>query len=190
MPSISTKTIGEMKEVAYQPEDISLVGTEAAYWVVRDPGRNLTIFSSYHLGGSEFPKTYGHFHEPAGEETYQVIFGKAGLLMQWSEGTVASKIQLKVLYTGEKFTVPAGAGHALINLGDSYLVTLDDHDPSKMTNVYEDVKKTHGFGWYICDVEGIEELQAMQEEESGLSHIKLVAIPNPNFKDLPPLQKI
>lgn len=171
MPEITSRTIGEIKEVALKPEEITVADAEVAYWVIREPGKNLTIFPNYRLGGGEYPKTYGHFHEPEAEETYQIVLGKAGLLLQWGKGDTVSKTQLKVLNAGEKFTVPKGPGHTLINLGDGYLITLDDHDPSQMTNIYEDVKRMHGFGYRIVEVDG-----------------KWEGVPNPAFKNLPPLQ--
>lgn len=172
MPELQVRTIGEIKEVAYRASDIALKDADPAYWVIRNPGQNITIIPPYRLGGEEFPKTYGHFHEPAHEESYQVLFGKAGVLMQWVEDGMVSKIELKIFNAGEKFTVPKGAGHVLVNLGSSYLITVDDHDPSKVSNIYDEVRKTHGFGYYLVEKNG-----------------KLEAIPNPAFVNLPTLQK-
>ena len=171
MSSISIRKIKEMKDVAYKPAEISLSLEETAYWVIRKPGRNLTIFPFYRLGGGEYPKTYGHFHVPPHEETYQVLYGKAGFLLQKMGGDRVAEIRFKVLSQGDTFTVPPGYGHVMLNLGDDYVITMDDHDPKHFDNDYGMVKKMHGLGYYIV------------EENSGWK-----AIPNPNFTNLPPLK--
>jgi len=170
MAFVSVRKIEEMKEVAYRPEDIQLSGDVGAYFVIRKPGHNLTIFSSYRLGEGEFPKTYGHFHVPPYAETYRVLYGKAAFLLQKMDGDRVSEISFTVLDQGETFTVPEGYGHVMMNMGNDYVITMDDHDPKHFDNDYEDVKKKHGFGYYI-----------VEEGESWK------AIPNPNYSDLPPL---
>ncbi len=172
MAFASIRKIGEMKEVAYKSQDISLGDDEPAYFVIRKPGRNLTIFASYRLGGGEFPKTYGHFHVPPYEETYQVLYGKAAFLLQKMDGDKVSEVIFKVLDVGDTFTVPKGYGHVMLNMGDDYVITMDDHDPAHFDNDYEMVKQKRGFGYYII------------EKKEGWE-----AVPNPNYPDLPPLKE-
>lgn len=172
-PSIATRTIKEIKAVAYRSEEINLGGEDAAYWVVRNPGHNITIIPPYRLGGGEFPKTYGHLHEPPRAETYQIVYGEGALLIQRMEGDRVAEIRFKPLNAGEIFTVPEEfIGHVLINLGSDYLIAIDNDDPSLTKHFYEPVEKNHGFGYFIL------------EEEGGWK-----AVPNPNFKNLPPLSK-
>ncbi|GMR19273.1 MAG: hypothetical protein BMS9Abin34_405 [Patescibacteria group bacterium] len=178
MPSISIRKIEEMKDVAYRPEEIRIPPEEAAYWVIRNPGRNLTIFPFYRLGGGEYPKTYGHFHKPPYAENYQVLYGKAGFLLQKmvprkarGKGRIA-EIRLKILGPGERFTVPAGFGHIMLNMGDDYVVTMDDHDPRHFDNDYGPVKEARGLGYFIVEDKG-----------------RWKAIPNSNFTDLPSLEQ-
>src|SRR3989344_545966 len=170
MPEITTRTIGEMKVVARKPDEVGMPGSAPAYWVVRDPGRNITIIPPDWLGGGEYPKTYGHLHEPPYQETYRVAAGKGGLLYQKMVGNEVAEIHLKILNEGESFTIPADfTGHVLINLGDGNLVAIDDDNPANSRHVYEPVSQKKGFGYYL--IEGV------------------VEIPNPNFANLPPLQK-
>ena len=96
MVTLSPRKISEMKEVAYQPEEILLSEEDLAYIVVRNPGNNLTIFPNYRLG-SEYPRTYGHFHVPDYAENYRVIFGRAGFLLQKMEGERVTGMQLKIV---------------------------------------------------------------------------------------------
>jgi len=172
MINLSPRTIREIKEVAYQPEEVALPDEELAYIVVRNPGNNLTIFPQYRLG-VEYPKTYGHFHVPDYAENYRVLFGRAGFLLQKMEGERVAGMQLKILEVGEKFTVPAGWGHVAVNLGEEYLVTQDDHDPAHFDNDYSLVKKMRGFAWYLV-------------EEGGTWK----AVPNPSYSEVPALEVI
>ena len=171
MVSVSTRKISEMGEVAYRPEALGLDADDLAYIVVRNPGKNITITPHYRLGGGEYPKTYGHLHRPDYPETYQVLNGKAGFLIQRAEGAQVLEILLKVVPAGESFTVPAGFTHISINLGDDYLVTRDDHDPAHFENDYGPVKEHRGLGYYILDKEA-----------------RIEAVPNPSYRDLPPLK--
>lgn len=148
MVNLSPRKIEEMKEVAFQPEEISLPGEDLAYIVVRNPGNNLTIFPHYRLG-VEYPKTYGHFHVPEYAENYLVASGRAGFLLQKMEGERVVGVQFKVVEAGERFKVEAGWGHVAINLGDDYLITQDDHDPAHFENDYSLVKKMRGFAYFI-----------------------------------------
>jgi glucose-6-phosphate isomerase len=150
MITLSPRKISEIKEVAYQPDEITLSEEDLAYIVVRNPGNNLTIFPDYRLG-SEYPKTYGHFHVPDYAENYRVISGRAGFLLQKMEGEKVVGLQFKVVEAGEQFAVPAGWGHVAVNLGKGYLITQDDHDPAHFENDYSLVKKMRGFACYLIE---------------------------------------
>lgn len=173
--------------MAYQPENIVLPEEDLAYIVVRNPGNNLTIFPRYRLG-MEYPKTYGHFHVPGYAENYQVIFGRAGFLLQRMEGDKVLEVQLKVVQAGERFTVEAGRGHVAINLGEDYLVTQDDHDPAHFENDYSFVKKMRGLAYYICDSRIATEQERGQHivEEGG----SWKSVPNPSYAGVPALEVI
>lgn len=170
MVTLSPRTIREIREVAYQPEKITLEDEDLAYIVVRNPGNNLTIFPPYRLG-VEYPKTYGHFHIPPYAENYRVISGRAGFLLQRMEGEKVVGMKFEVVEAGQRFQVPAGWGHVAINLGEDYLVTQDDHDPAHFDNDYSLVKKLGGFGYFIV-------------EEGG----SWKAVPNSRYADLPSLE--
>lgn len=172
MVTLSLRTIREIKEVAYRPEEVTLEDEDLAYLVVRNPGSNLTIFPPYRLG-TEYPKTYGHFHVPPYEEHYRVLYGKAGFLLQKMEGEQVVSIQFKVVEAGQSFAVPIGWGHVTINLGEDYLITQDDHDPAHFENDYTLVKKLGGFGFFVV-------------EEGG----DWKAVPNPRYSNPPSWETI
>lgn len=170
--TLSIRKIEEMREVARSSVASAKedgVTVEEAYYVIHRPGRNITILPEYHLG-KEYPKTYGHFHQPDGEETYKVLLGEAGSLLQKGVDPV-EKIKLVKLKKDDSFTVPKGYAHTLINLGKGPVATLDDHDPAKFENDYAPIKEKHGFAYYLM-------------EEGG----KLKAVPNPNYKKVPRLE--
>lgn len=165
MTKFSIRKIDEMREILM---DSTASAPEQLYFVIHQPGKNVTILPHYRLG-KEYPKTYGHFHKPEAEETYTVLIGEAGILIQKGVDPV-EEIRLIKLKKGRQFTVPKGYAHSLINLGKGPVVTLDDHDPAKFDNNYEPIRKKHGFAYYII-------------EEGG----KLKAVPNPNYVKVPPL---
>ncbi|MEX1061921.1 MAG: glucose-6-phosphate isomerase family protein [Patescibacteria group bacterium] len=171
MLKVITRTVKEMLEVAYRPQETTLNPEDLAYIVVRNPGRNLTITPPVKLGGSEYPKTYGHFHNPPYAETYQVLVGKAGFLIQKEAAGKVTDAQLQIVLPGVKFTVPAGYGHICLNLGDDYLITLDNHDPAHFENDYQPIKEKKGMAYYILDKGG-----------------KVEAVPNPAYGPVPPLK--
>lgn len=140
-----------------------------AYYMIRRPGMNITVLPEYRLG-KEYPKTYGHFHEPESEETYEVLLGEAAILIQKGMDPVEETKLIK-LKKGDSFTVPKGYAHSLINLGKGPVVTLDDYDPARFKNNYDPIRERRGFAYYLIEEDG-----------------KLKATPNPNYAKVPPLK--
>jgi len=167
MTKFSIRKIDEMREVLM---DSTASAPEQLYFVIHQPGKNVTILPHYRLG-REYPKTYGHFHKPEAEERYRILMGEVGILIQKGVDHV-EEIRLIKLKKGGQFTVPKGYAHSLINLGRGPVVTLDDHDPEKFENDYHLIKGKHGFAYYLT-------------EEKG----KLKTIPNPNYVRVPSLIK-
>lgn len=163
---MSIRKIEEMREVAMSPESLA---EGDAYFVIHRSGMNITVLPEYRLG-EEYPKTYGHFHEPKSEETYEILLGEAGALIQKGVDPVEA-IQLVKLKKGDLFTVSKGYAHSLINLGKGPVVTLDDHDPAKFDNDYALIKEKRGFAYYIVEKNG-----------------KPKAVSNPNYKKVPHLE--
>jgi len=175
---LSIRTPEEIQEVLMNPavpiseECYPAVGgtsLRAAYYMVRRPGMNITILPEYRLG-QEYPKTYGHFHKPEAEETYEILLGEAAMLVQKGVDPV-TEVRLVRLRKGDSITVPKGYAHSLINLGRGPVVTVDDYDPANFENVYDQIRAKRGFAYYLI-------------EESG----KLRAVANPSYGDVPPLE--
>jgi oxalate decarboxylase/phosphoglucose isomerase-like protein (cupin superfamily) len=164
---LSIRKPEEMQEVladptADMPSDL--------YYMIRRPGMNITVLPEYRLG-KEYPKTYGHFHKPEAEETYQILFGEAAMLVQKGVDPV-EEIKMIRLKRGDSITVPKGYAHCLINLGKGPVATLDDHGLVKFENDYEPIREKRGFAYYLV------------EDDEGRPR----AILNSRYQDAPPLK--
>lgn len=118
--------------------------------------QNITILFPRRLG-QEFPKTFGHYHLPGEVETYKVLFGQAGLLIQKPESLDKSNKITKVQFLrgneGDILKVPADYAHSLINLGNDFLITIDRERQSAGHN-YKPIKNLRGFCYYVVEKEG------------------------------------
>jgi len=164
---ISVRKSEEMQEVAADP---TVPIPEELYYMIRCPGMNVTVIPEYRLG-QEYPKTYGHLHEPEAEEIYEILYGEAIMLLQRGIDRV-EEVRLITLKKGDSITVAKGYAHALINIGEGPLVTIDDYDPANFSNDYEKIKRKHGFAYYIV------------EDDEG----RPKAVPNPLYEEVPPVK--
>lgn len=176
------KTISDLQSVLLKPP-VDLM-TEA-YYVIRDndllhgPEPNITVIPP-HTINNEFPKTFGHYHEHNEPETYRVLYGKAGLLIQKPlnppnstsiiDYSQIEEVRLLQGSVGDTLEVPPGFGHCLINLSDDLLVTAD-WESENAGHIYQPIQKLHGFCYYIV-------------EENG----KPKAIKNNNYQKVPDLK--
>lgn len=148
---IITRTRQELKDVLM---DSKSPGVKEPYFVIDGEGQNVTILSPG-KNGNEFNKTYGHFHNYQGVEIYRVIYGQGVLIMQRNdEDGEAKEIRVTSLRGGMTVEVPAGYGHALVNIGKTYLVVIDDAPDGAKTHNFEPVREKHGFAYYIIDKKG------------------------------------
>lgn len=152
MSELTVRKFAEIRKVLW---DTQAEGPQDAYYVIRDPGRNITIIPPFHWG-KEYPRTYGHFHDPPVPETYQVLYGEGAVLMQKpKEGGGVGEVKFLRAKTGEKIFCPKEFhGHMLINLGKTYLVALDDDDPGKSRHLYDEVSQKRGFAYYVVEEGG------------------------------------
>lgn len=162
-------------------------GPEVVYWVFSEisisstpngrSGRswaNVTLITPG-LYGSEYPKTFGHYHGTNVDETYYLVEGKGVLQLQskfiengnWIKNKVGKVYLIKAEPRDEVLITPEW-GHSWSNIGDGPLISLDDWRSGHSSSDYEDIKSLKGLAYYLT-------------KEGG--EIKLV--PNPNYKDLP-----
>ncbi len=160
---IETRTRQDLKDVLMDPK---APGVKDPYFVIRgEAGQNITVLTPG-LNGNEFNKTYGHFHNYQGVEIYHVVYGQGVLLMQRNdEMGEAKEVKVVSLRPGMTVEIPSGYGHALINVGKTYLVVIDNSPTGKNVHNFEPVKEKQGFAYYVVDKRG----------EVGFE-------PNPNYR--------
>ncbi len=169
MEPFASRTHEKMKEVLIDP---SAAGPAIHYYMVRGgkDKRNVTVWETGTIGG-EYIKTYGHYHITDFQETYRIVEGEGVLLLQmrkkdsegnWIDDEIESFKAIRVK-TGDEIAIPAFAGHALVNIGKTWLVTTDDSpvnlsgDSASMPQHadYEAIRKLHGMAYYVVEKDGV-----------------------------------
>jgi len=129
-------------------------GVKEPYFVIREIGQNITIISPG-KNGTEFNKTYGHFHNYLGIEIYNCLFGQGVLIMQRNdEDGEPKEFKVVTLHSGKQVEVPSGFGHSVVNIGKSFLVMLDNAPDFTKAHNFEPVKDKRGFAYYIVEKKG------------------------------------
>ena len=152
-----------MKEVLMDP---TAAGPAIHYYMIRGGSnkRNITIWESGTVG-SEYIKTYGHYHVDDLPETYWVIAGEGIVLLQKlahpTQPDVAEDFKVIPVKAGDTVKIPGNYGHLALNTGKTWLVTADDSpvatDDSASMPVhadYEMIKKMRGFAYYVVEKDG------------------------------------
>ncbi|RJQ33953.1 hypothetical protein C4568_03405 [Candidatus Parcubacteria bacterium] len=154
----------KMQEVLMYPE---AAGPVIHYYMVRGGSkkRNITILETGTVGG-EYIKTYGHYHIGDLDETYWFTHGEGVVLQQKlvdpNVPEVVEEFKAIKVKAGESVYMPPGYGHLMINIGQEWLVMVDDspvegvQDSASMPGHadYESVKKMKGFAYYVVEKDG------------------------------------
>lgn len=165
----ASRTHQKMREVLMDPSAAS--GPVVHYHMVRGGSsqRNITIWEPGKVG-SEYIKTYGHYHVGELDETYWFLLGE-GIAVVQKRGEKKgkpindeiSKIYIVKVKPGDSLYIPAEWGHLVVNIGDTFLVTADDSpvnfeevDPVSLPGHadYEAVRVMRGFAYYIVEEKG------------------------------------
>lgn len=147
---IISKTHQDLKDVLMEPK---AAGVKDAYFILPADGQNITIISSGN-NGREFNKTYGYFHKSQVAEVFHCLYGQGLLIMQRDdEAGDAKEFKVASLNPGRQVSIPAGFGHAVVNLGKTVLVVLDNAALPQATD-YDLVKAKQGFAYYIVEKKG------------------------------------
>jgi len=175
----ASRTHEKMKEVLMDP---LAVGPAIHYYMIRGgkDKRNVTVWETGTVGG-EYIKTYGHYHIVDFRETYRIVEGEGILLLQirkkdaegtWIDDEIESFQAIRVK-AGDEIPIPSFAGHALVNISETWLVTTDDSpvnlsgDSASMP-VHADYKvigNMRGMAYYVVEKDG-----------------KPTLVPNPAYK--------
>ena len=164
----AARTHEKMKEVLMEP---GAPGPAVHYYMIRGGSdqRNVTIWEPGKVG-SEYIKTYGHYHVGTLDETYWILLGEGVALLQKlleengipQSNRVAEFKAIKVK-AGDSIYMPSGYGHLVANTGPTYFVTADnspvdftEKDPVSLPGHadYEMVKKMRGFAYYVVEKNG------------------------------------
>jgi len=160
------RTHEKMKEVLMEPD---APGPAIHYYMVRGGPlkRNITVWEPG-LVGQEYIKAYGHYHILDFKETYKILEGEGILLLQERKVVDGKPVDEKIdsfkairVKAGDIAPIPPFAGHSLVNIGKTWLVTSDDspftQNDSASTPAhadYEAVKRMQGFAYYVVEKNG------------------------------------
>lgn len=155
----------KMQDVLMDP---AAQGPHVHYYMVRGGTdmRNVTVMEPGTVG-SEYIKTYGHYHIGQLDETYWFLLGNGVVLQQKlvDEGVADEVAEFKAIqvHAGDSVYMPPGFGHLMVNIGATYLVMADD-SPVDFGNKgevsmpghadYSMVKQMHGFAYYVVERNG------------------------------------
>jgi oxalate decarboxylase/phosphoglucose isomerase-like protein (cupin superfamily) len=152
-----------MKDVLKNPQE---KGPDIHYYMIRGgkEKKNVTVWDNGTVG-DEYIKAYGHYHVDGIPETYWIVEGEGILLLQKRKKLDGNFIDNELesctaifVKTGDKIDIAGDEGHAMINTGNTWLVTVDDSPISGTSSKeiskprhadYEPIKKMHGFGYYV-----------------------------------------
>lgn len=154
------RTLEEMRPVLRDP---AAAGPDPVYTVFKDLDNgwiNKTELAPGTYNG-EFAKTFGHYHADNKDEIYHIESGEGVLILQKPDEVLLIKAK-----AGDEVKIPKVYGHAWVNIGNTPLISYDDHkDPQ---DNYKEIADKHGLAYYLV-------------VEAG----QIVAIPNPNYQNLP-----
>lgn len=176
----ASRTHEKMKEVLMRPE---ATGPAIHYYMIRGGSkkRNITVLETGTVG-TEYIKTYGHYHIGNLDETYWFVGGEGVVLQQKlvEENGVPQPDRVEEfkairIKAGDFTYMPPGYGHLIVNTGTVWMVMEDDSpvegsgDNASMPGHadYEMVKQMHGFAYYVVEKGGVPAL-----------------VPNPLYKEV------
>lgn len=154
----------KMKDVLMKPE---ASGPSIHYYMIRGGSkkRNITVLETGTVG-TEYIKTYGHYHIGNLDETYWFAAGEGVVLQQKlvEENGVpqpgrVEEFKATAVKPGSSVYMPPGYGHLIVNTGAVWMVMVDDSpvegagDSASMPGHadYEMVKQMHGFAFYLIE---------------------------------------
>ena len=170
------RTLLDLKPVlldkdASGPDPVYSVYTdlEDHYWI------NKTVINSG-LIGREYPKTFGHYHSAAVEETYFVADGEGVLMLQKRQGNdeqgdKITEVLLVRAKTGDQVVIIPEYGHSWSNVGNTPLILLDNWEEGHQSGDYESIKNHQGLCYYLINDEG-----------------KIVPLKNSKYQNVPPIR--
>lgn len=171
----TTKDLENLRPVLKDPHSL---GPDPVYWVFsgvsKDKWANVTIIVPGKLG-TEYLKTFGHYHGVSVNETYHVVYGEGTLLMQkkhledgkWIPEMVDEVLLVRAKAFDEVVITPE-YGHSWSNVGRGPLIFFDNWREEHTPADYEEIKRLQGLAYYLIE-------EGDQPKP----------VPNSNYRDLP-----
>lgn len=170
-PHFAIRKHEDMKNVLFNSD---ANGPEIHYYMIRGgiEKTNVTVWEPGNIG-KEYIKTHGHYHIGNIGEMYWIAGGEGIVLLQKrkTDGNsipIDDEIEIFIVIkvkSGDCVHMPPGFGHLVINIGKTWLVTIDNSPLRPTDNAqipshanYESVVKMHGFAYYVIDDCGIPKL--------------------------------
>ncbi|MEK7595084.1 MAG: glucose-6-phosphate isomerase family protein [Patescibacteria group bacterium] len=151
----SVRNYQELKSVLKE----GIKGPDPCYWVFNQIGHekweNLTVVAPG-VHGTEFNKTFGHYHPLAVNETYRLVSGRGLLLLQKKiennekviENEISEFLVIKA-EEGDEIVITPEYGHSWINLGTTPLLSLDNWKSGHSLWDYQIIQKMGGLAYYV-----------------------------------------
>jgi len=147
--------LNEMKEVLCDREWLKSAKNFPLYYMYRgikkkgDLRYDITVIPPKMLG-QEFTKTKGNCNSKNYQELYIVLEGKAIFLMQEFQRETVKDIMAQKAKKGDVVIVPPR--HYVISINPSKnILKLGNWVSEKNKNVYKDLEKMHGAGYYFTE---------------------------------------
>lgn len=163
----SAKSLDAMREVLHES---SATGPDPIYYVYQNiewenipPGQvaEITVLQPGKIG-SEYTKTFGHYHIGDGVETYTLLSGQGLLIIQTPDFDYNGIETVRIIHLseGQSVDIPPRSGHSLVNTGSEPLIVLDHRDPATTDHLYAPYSKNRGASYYILEMNGQPEIVA------------------------------
>lgn len=158
----SIRTLEGLKPVLKDPNS---TGPDPVYWVFYEVSTlkwaNNTIIAPGKLG-SEFCKTFGHYHpEDTPDEIYHVVSGEGVLQLQkkhFENGQLTpEKVEQVFLIKakpGDEIVIKKEFGHSWSNIGETPLIQFDNWRSGHSPDDYKPIESLHGMAYYLIEDSG------------------------------------
>lgn len=169
----SVRSLTELKPVLKDPNAIGPDPVYQVFYQKAGQWANKTVIANGRIG-EEYPKTFGHYHNVAVNETYRITEGEGILLLQkkhiengvWIPEVVDEVLLIRAKARDEIVITPEW-GHSWSNTGSAPLVLYDDWKSGHTPADYEEIERLHGLAYYLIENPAVK------------------AVPNPNYHNLP-----
>lgn len=161
MKVLSVRDFEGIKPTLLDPNSQGISPVYQVYNELNDPKwTNRTEIYPGRLG-TEFSKTFGHYHSAPNLETYRVVSGTGVLVLQkkhLENGVIVPQVVEEVLLvravSGDELVISPEWGHSWSNINQEALVLLDDWKTGHSPTDYEIEEHLHGMAYYLVDEGG------------------------------------